>query len=849
MRLEFPRGFPPLLRPLVFVAALFGVTALHAQSVRWENGDSSTGSMIQLVFEDCEPDGEPQLPAIPTATLTLAGTSTSMNMVNFNVTRSVILTYMVQTRRGNTPLQIPAFSVRTNKGLLPVAAFNAAAPTVSADSVASGKLIPEKSTVWVGEVFALTYELTAARRNNPQINPGFDWNPAPLIAEDWSKYEVTEPVVNGQRQAKLTYHTRAYGKTPTTVKLEAVSQIVQVQTGSASFGLFSQPRMEPVSVTSDQPTIEIRPLPAAPAGFSGAVGTFKLTSKVVPAEAGVGEPVTWTLELSGIGNWPEIEGLPARDVSRDFQVVQPKAKRTPVEGKLFEVTLAEDVVLVPTKAGTYTLGPVAFTFFNPKTGSYETLRTERTTVKVAAPATQPAATTAVQPPSATEPQKAELPPAPRKDLTAPAAPAGIPHDPLPGEGTALRPLSTGTLLTWLLVPLLGLIGLWFGLAWRHARQTDPLRPQREAHARLAALLADVRGKSGGRPSPAQLLRWQHDAATLWQVRHAAPSARAFAGLAGGSTGAAEWTSLWQEADRALYGKADTLPPDWAARAEAALAAKRVPGFKPWRLFLPQNLLAFAAAVAVVLALAPLGAFALEATGKSSKPATEVAYRAGDFATAETAWRQSVAQRPTDWIARHNLSLALAQLDRPGEAAAHAAAAFVQHPKDPAVRRNFALAADKAGFAPAPLLPFLKEGPSASIAALAGAGAWQRILIATAFLVAGAIGWLLWNAYGRRAKAIAAAALGLGVVAVVAGCVAIFGVVAYGETADARAMVTFRAGTLRSIPTEADTTQKTTTLAPGSIGVVNREFLGWNRVVFANGQSGWVRREELVGLWK
>ena len=29
--------------------------------------------------------------------------------------------------------------------------------------------------------------------------------------------------------------------------------------------------------------------------------------------AAVGEPVTWTLELSGTGNWPEIAGLPSRD--------------------------------------------------------------------------------------------------------------------------------------------------------------------------------------------------------------------------------------------------------------------------------------------------------------------------------------------------------------------------------------------------------------------------------------------------------------------------------------------------------------------------------------------------------
>jgi hypothetical protein len=149
--------------------------------------------------------------------------------------------------------------------------------------------------------------------------------------------------------------------------------LLSIQTGTIGFGIISQPRMEQVSVTSDQPAIEVRPLPTAPAGFGGAVGQFKLASKIVPEKAAVGEPVTWTLELSGTGNWPEINGLPSREVSSDFQVVQPKAKRTPAEGKLFDVTLAEDVVLVPTQPGNYALGPVNFTYFDPKSGTYKTV--------------------------------------------------------------------------------------------------------------------------------------------------------------------------------------------------------------------------------------------------------------------------------------------------------------------------------------------------------------------------------------------------------------------------------------------------------------------------------------------
>ena len=81
-----------------------------------------------------------------------------------------------------------------------------------------------------------------------------------------------------------------------------------------------------------------------------------------------------------------------------------------------------------------------------------------------------------------------------------------------------------------------------------------------------------------------------------------------------------------------------------------------------------------------------------------------------------------------------------------------------------------------------------------------------------------------------------------------GATSVIGFLAYGETADARAVIAWHGGILRSIPTEADTTQKTATLAPGSIAVIDQTFLGWVRLSFANGQTGWVRQDDVVNLW-
>jgi hypothetical protein len=63
------------------------------------------------------------------------------------------------------------------------------------------------------------------------------------------------------------------------------------------------------------------------------------------------------------------------------------------------------------------------------------------------------------------------------------------------------------------------------------------------------------------------------------------------------------------------------------------------------------------------------------------------------------------------------------------------------------------------------------------------------------------------------------------------------------------VVVARPTVLRSIPTEADTAQKTTPLAVGSLALSQRTFLGWTQLAFENGQTGWVRKDEIVPLWK
>ncbi len=879
----------------VALTALFATASAYAQTIRWEplQGALAVGqtSELMLIFEDCAPSDTPRLPKVDGLTLEFASQSTSTSIINFTRSDSVTLTYAARLSKRQR-VTIPSFEIDTNKGKLrtPVATFEPGSATVgntgvSFENAANSRLVAAPASVWAGEVFALSYTLDAARSYFPDFGRGqIDWNSEPLVAEDWSRPEPLDFRSGAEPRTGLAYRTRAIARTPGSLRLNAVTQLLNLSVGVTGFGFFQQRQYQQYSVTSSAPVLEVKPLPVAPAGFNGAVGDLKLASKIVPLTAAVGEPITWTLELTGPANWPDIVGLPQRAVSKNFQVVSPQAKRTPAEGKLFDSTLTEDVVLVPSKSGAYTLGPVNFTYFDPKAGAYKTVTTPATTVTITEPnlpAVAPGAlnfnvtpeTASAQ--SKIENQKSKILPAP--------APLALPRDPLSGSVIASVPATARTVLLWLIAPFIALTALWLWLALRRARETDPLRPRREAKARLQKLLAEISILQPSTPNfqPQQqsmLLRWQHDTALLLQIRTAAPTvtdlerSAHLPKIGNPQSAIANLSALWAESDRSLYGENVPLPADWATRAQAALAATPLPRFSPVRLFIPRNLFPFVAALLLCAFFSP-HASAAETAAPVTNPKSQIsnsapasppvsslpppasadaaasAYRRGDFTAAEKSYRAVLATAPTDAIAHHNLSLALAQQDRWDEAAAHAAVALVQHPASEPIRAQFSLAAEKSGHVPASLAAFLTPGPLHSLARLKSPAAWQSTLIYAVLGLALSLAFIVLHAYRRTTGPLVYGPYAALVVCTAIAASALTGWLTYGPVNDARAAIAWRAGTLRSIPTEADITQKTTPLAAGSLAHVDQTFLSWRHLTFEAGQSGWVRAEDLVVIWK
>ncbi len=149
-------------------------------------------------------------------------------------------------------------------------------------------------------------------------------------------------------------------------------------------GFGRQPIRKRFAAASNQPVLEVSPLPAEgrPADFSGLVGSYSLLANASPTEARVGDPITLTVEIAG----PDYMGavsLPAlhkqEALTRDFKVPQ---DMSPPEIKRGVARFVQTIR--PLHAGVTAIPPIRLPYFNSETGRYETALSDPIPLRVSA---------------------------------------------------------------------------------------------------------------------------------------------------------------------------------------------------------------------------------------------------------------------------------------------------------------------------------------------------------------------------------------------------------------------------------------------------------------------------------
>ena len=180
---------------------------------------------------------------------------------------------------------------------------------------------------------------------------------------------------------------------------------------------FNDPAFAPsmpkeVKLKSEPATLEVKPLPPnAPAGFSGAVGSFTLKVEAKPKEAQVGDPVTVNATIIGRGNFDRVTA-PALENESGWHKYPPSDNfkqddDVGISGaKTFETVLSA-------KERKNKLPHVVFTYFDPVKEQYVTLKSEEIPLRIeggAAPTATPGIAAAG--PASTPPPSAAATPVP-----------------------------------------------------------------------------------------------------------------------------------------------------------------------------------------------------------------------------------------------------------------------------------------------------------------------------------------------------------------------------------------------------------------------------------------------------
>jgi BatD DUF11 like domain len=332
--------------------------------------------------------------------INFAGTSSQARILNFQASSVTTFTYVVTPTKTGT-FQIPPVEVtiggkvyKTSPLTLTVVQENGnnADGSTDSDQPFFGELIVPKESAYVGEEIPI--ELRFYFSQGIQYQP-YPQGQYPLVdGEGFVTKKYPEPtekrlISNGRTYNVVVYRTGLSGVKAGKLDLNSATQSFLI---AATFGPRSAPGlMDPnqnfqqqvADIKTNGASILIKPIPITdrPANFSGAVGEFTLSLTSNPPKAHTGDPITMSVEIKGLGNFDRME-QPAISNADGWRVYEPSVEMKSLDELGLSGTKRFDYTLVATKP-VKSLPEVEFSYFDPATEKFVTLKPPSTSIEIA----------------------------------------------------------------------------------------------------------------------------------------------------------------------------------------------------------------------------------------------------------------------------------------------------------------------------------------------------------------------------------------------------------------------------------------------------------------------------------
>lgn len=247
-----------------------------------------------------------------------------------------------------------------------------------------------KSKPYLNEGIYVVYKLYVSQTTNVR-----NWRPKddPKFENFWSqnididRLEVKEGEFGGEpyRYVELR-KTVLYPQKTGELKIEPLSLSVSVEVPTNRRDFFGRRHYDVVEkdFSANTKIINVQPLPeeGKPADFTGAVGEFDFSVTANKSELDAKESFELKTKVSGNGNLKLFQ-LPKIQTPSSFEVYDPERQEnisTSLRGMRGSVT--ENYTIVPEFKGDYSIKPISFSYFNPRTESYEKATSSPINIKV-----------------------------------------------------------------------------------------------------------------------------------------------------------------------------------------------------------------------------------------------------------------------------------------------------------------------------------------------------------------------------------------------------------------------------------------------------------------------------------
>ncbi|MCH5247119.1 MAG: protein BatD [Muribaculaceae bacterium] len=166
-----------------------------------------------------------------------------------------------------------------------------------------------------------------------------------------------------QKSGKLTFNSGKYD-----------ISVVQYEKVNRGFFTSSLPVEKEIHVNPGDLSITVQPLPfPQPEGFTGAVGTFSISSKLSNDNLRTNEAASLTYTISGTGNIRYIKE-PKPEFPDEFEQYSPRSETDAhVAGNNVTGRMTIEYTFVPQAPGEYTIPAEDFVYFDPSKKEYITL--------------------------------------------------------------------------------------------------------------------------------------------------------------------------------------------------------------------------------------------------------------------------------------------------------------------------------------------------------------------------------------------------------------------------------------------------------------------------------------------